>query len=68
MQDPKEQVADVNHFDNKIVVKYEDGTVTLLDGAAVRRHVEERDAPAMAAIAELSPEAVGVVMTDVEPS
>ena len=46
MHDPKEQVADVNHFDNKIVVKYEDGTVTLLDGADVRKALDARVANA----------------------
>ena len=46
MHDPKEQVADVNHFDNKIVVKYEDGNITLLDAADVRR---EKEAASVAA-------------------
>ncbi len=40
MHDSKEQVADVNHFDNKIVVKYEDGGILLLDAADVRRDKE----------------------------
>ena len=44
MYDPKKQVADVNHFDNKVVVKFEDGKIALLDGAEVRRSNEAQEA------------------------
>jgi hypothetical protein len=35
------QVVDVNHYDNTIIVKYEDGTVRMLNGAEVRRGTDE---------------------------
>ncbi len=40
----KHQVIDVNHYDDTIIVKYEDGTVRLLNGAEVRRGTDEQAA------------------------
>ena len=37
MSDPKHEIADVNHFGNTVVVKFEDGRIALLRGAAVRQ-------------------------------
>ncbi len=45
MHEPKDQIADVNHFDNKVVVKFEDGKIAFLDGAQVR---QENDADSVA--------------------
>lgn len=36
MSKSQEQILDVNHFDNTVVVKFEAGKVALLNGAAVR--------------------------------
>ncbi len=36
---------DVNYYGNTIVIKYEDGTVRLLNGAEVRRGTDETTMP-----------------------
>lgn len=37
MHDPKQQIEDVNHFDNTVVVKFQDGVIALLKGDEVRQ-------------------------------